>query len=300
MGNCTTKSIDPVAKKDGPKENKKPPVRRMRESHMFDIGKTSIQGYRETMEDEILLHKNHILSNGQMISLYAIFDGHGGSHWSKFAKDNFMRILQNKINECKYDMPLALHCTYIELDKEGLNVMYNGENKKCRGGTTAISILIDHSTRKYYIANTGDSRAIKYSSGYVNQLTVDHRPDDTNERNRITGLGGYVVHKRVMGELAISRAIGDADYMINDQRLIIPIPDIYGGEISSEDDYIILACDGLYDAMTNRDICLKFEEDFSAQQKQTLDQICKNLACLAEGSCDNVSIILIKLSYLLE
>lgn len=37
----------------------------------------------------------------------------------------------------------------------------------------------------------------------------DHKPDRDDELERIKRAGGMVIHKRVMGELAVSRAFGD-------------------------------------------------------------------------------------------
>jgi protein phosphatase 1L len=42
------------------------------------------------------------------------------------------------------------------------------------------------------IANVGDSRAVVCEMGSANQLTVDHEPDTTEERQRIEKHGGFV------------------------------------------------------------------------------------------------------------
>ncbi len=43
-------------------------------------------------------------------------------------------------------------------------------------------------------------------------MSEDHKPDDTKEINRISAAGGYVVDGRVMGNLNLSRALGDFEY----------------------------------------------------------------------------------------
>jgi serine/threonine protein phosphatase PrpC len=43
-----------------------------------------------------------------------------------------------------------------------------------------------------WIANVGDSRAVVCERGSAKQLTVDHEPHETNERQRIEKHGGFV------------------------------------------------------------------------------------------------------------
>lgn len=43
-------------------------------------------------------------------------------------------------------------------------------------------------------------------------MSIDHKPDDDQEKNRITKAGGDVWEGRVNGNLNLSRAIGDLEY----------------------------------------------------------------------------------------
>lgn len=43
-------------------------------------------------------------------------------------------------------------------------------------------------------------------------MSIDHKPDDIKELNRISAAGGYVVDGRVNGNLNLSRALGDFEY----------------------------------------------------------------------------------------
>jgi len=40
-------------------------------------------------------------------------------------------------------------------------------------------------------------------------MTFDHKADQPDEERRINALGGYVSDQRVLGALAVSRALGD-------------------------------------------------------------------------------------------
>ncbi len=55
------------------------------------------------------------------------------------------------------------------------------------------------------------------NNGKVVMATKDHKPFHDEERDRIEAAGGRVVMKRVDGDLAVSRALGDFQY--KDERL---------------------------------------------------------------------------------
>jgi len=53
------------------------------------------------------------------------------------------------------------------------------------------------------------------------ELSVDHKPYDPVEKDRIEKAGGYVQTGRVNGNLAVSRALGDLEY----KSANVPVPD---------------------------------------------------------------------------
>jgi protein phosphatase 1L len=62
------------------------------------------------------------------------------------------------------------------------------------------------------VANVGDSRAVVCISGEAIAFSTDHKPNRTDERQRIEDAGGVVMWSgtwRVGGVLAVSRAFGD-------------------------------------------------------------------------------------------
>jgi len=59
------------------------------------------------------------------------------------------------------------------------------------------------------VANAGDSRCVACKNGEAVDLSIDHKPEDTEELNRIQKAGGRVsVDGRVNGGLNLSRALG--------------------------------------------------------------------------------------------
>jgi len=137
-------------------------------------------------------------------------------------------------------------------------------------GTTACTVLLELCTGRLWVANVGDSRAILCRGGRALALSIDHKADLPCESERIRKAGGmnanvvfvhamlcFVINRRVMGELAVSRAIGDRDFKENKVELIIAEPDTTEECILDSDTFLLLASDGLYDVMTN-DACCEY------------------------------------------
>jgi serine/threonine protein phosphatase PrpC len=79
-----------------------------------------------------------------------------------------------------------------------------------RSGCTSVVACI---TPSYIIcANAGDSRCVMGTGGGTKPLSEDHKPNDEGEKKRIEAAGGVVSWKRVDGDLAVSRALGDFQY----------------------------------------------------------------------------------------
>lgn len=127
-----------------------------------------------------------------------------------------------------------------------------------RSGSTAAAVLI--SPRYIYFINCGDSRTLLCNNGQVAFYTEDHKPFNPREKERIQNAGGSVTLQRVNGSLAVSRALGDFDFKEVDWRpqteqLVSPEPEVYEMERTTEDEFLILACDGVWDAIGNEELC---------------------------------------------
>jgi len=164
-------------------------------------------------------------------------------------------------------------------------------------GTTAISVLLHHDTYTLYTANAGDSRAVLSSrSGRVVPLSKDQKADRPDEQARIRKAGGFVVHKRVMGELAISRAIGDLDFKDIGFAFVLPHPELCTRQLGLTDDFVLLACDGLFDVLSNEQACA-FVRD-RLKEGMRVEDACQKIVHHAIDKLntrDNVSVVVVKL-----
>jgi len=95
-------------------------------------------------------------------------------------------------------------------------------------------------------------------------LSFDHKPENELERRRIEAAGGFVSDNRVNANLNLSRAFGDFTYKLDskyalDKQLVIPTPEIRTVD-TDQCKFIILACDGIYDCVSNEELTEYFKE----------------------------------------
>lgn len=172
-------------------------------------------------------------------------------------------------------------------------------------GTTAVVALLKDG--KLYVANAGDSRCVLSRAGKEIEMSFDHKPTSDIEYKRIKKAGGTVTADgRVNGGLNLSRAFGDHSYKKNDQlpleeQMITALPDINIIDLQPEDEFIVIACDGIWNSMSSKEVVEYVSEEMKKEKK--LSKITDSLfhRCLAEDTrgdgtgCDNMTCIIIKL-----
>ncbi|CDO69373.1 hypothetical protein BN946_scf184961.g15 [Trametes cinnabarina] len=104
-------------------------------------------------------------------------------------------------------------------------------------------------SRVLYCANVGDARAVLCRGGKAIRLTHDHTAQDKNEAERIENAGGLIIEGRVDGRLIPTRALGDAEY----NQYVTGTPYTTEVELTKKDEFLILACDGLWDVLEDQE-----------------------------------------------
>merc|ERR1719281_1800548 len=145
-------------------------------------------------------------------------------------------------------MVQAFHTTDNDMIRSGVNV----------SGCTACVCLLqeERHARVLYTAHLGDSRAVMARGGSATRLTsgTDHKATDPLEGKRVIEAGGQIINDRVNGMLAMTRALGD--FMLKMPQLpndvVSNVPDITSTDLSAQDSFIISACDGLWDVVSDQ------------------------------------------------
>ncbi|KAG6772133.1 hypothetical protein POTOM_023529 [Populus tomentosa] len=273
-------------------------------------GYTSVIGRRKEMEDAVAVIPsfmsrtcNHVggctapgsrtSSEISPIHFFGVYDGHGGSQVANFCKERMHEVILEEwdrdqtIDGCEWQRrwEATFSSGFGRADNE---VLTEGVAPELVGSTAVVVVL---SGCQIITSNCGDSRAVLFRRTEAIPLTVDQKPDRSDELMRIEGQGGRVINwngARVLGVLAMSRAIGFllstslfilnilfifcrtfifllhllnfiAAYfhVLGDRYLrpwIIPVPEVTFMTRTDEDECLILASDGLWDVMTNEEV----------------------------------------------
>ncbi|XP_014668902.1 PREDICTED: protein phosphatase 1B-like isoform X2 [Priapulus caudatus] len=270
------------------------------------FGVSSMQGWRIEMEDahSAVVGLPHGLKDW---SFFAVYDGHAGAKVSAHCAEHLLPAIVNA-ESFKSSMKGTQLCPtsdnvvhgvregFLVLDEtmRQLPEIQSGEDKS---GSTAVCVLL--SPMHIYFGNCGDSRAILCRDRKLFFSTQDHKPVNPVEKDRIQKAGGSVMIQRVNGSLAVSRALGDYEYKQVEgkgqcEQLVSPEPEVFMQERDCEkDEFLVLACDGVWDVMSNEDVC-----EFVSSRLAICDNfesICNQLVdtCLYKGSRDNMSVVLV-------
>ncbi|KAK4050017.1 mgpp2cl-1, protein phosphatase 2C-like protein 1 [Microbotryomycetes sp. JL221] len=142
--------------------------------------------------------------------------------------------------------------------------------------------------RTLYTANVGDARAVLSRQGRAVRLTYDHKGSDAKEAKRITDAGGFVMNNRVNGVLAVTRSLGDSAM----KEFVVGSPYTTETSLSEGDDFLIVACDGLWDVCQDQEAVdlIKGVSDPQEASKILLDHALNNF------SSDNLSVLVVALN----
>uniref|UniRef100_A0A3Q4GK01 Integrin-linked kinase-associated serine/threonine phosphatase 2C n=1 Tax=Neolamprologus brichardi TaxID=32507 RepID=A0A3Q4GK01_NEOBR len=256
------------------------------------------RGEREEMQDThvLLPDMSGCLSTLSRVSYFAVFDGHGGARASGFAAENLHHTLAKKFptGDAENADKLIKRClldTFKQTDEDFLKKA-SSQKPAWKDGSTATCVLVVDDM--VYVANLGDSRVSRRSVTLA--LSKEHNPTIYEERMRIQRAGGTVRDGRVLGVLEVSRSIGDGQYK---RCGVISTPDLRRCQLTPNDRFIILACDGLFKVFS-ADEAVKFVLGvLQVLEEPRFEAACQQLASEAvrRGCADNVTVILVSIGY---
>lgn len=230
-------------------------------------------------------------------SILGVFDGHAGSGAAEFAGKHLHRYFMEHA-AFKTDPKLALEETFAKIESE-ICQQYSTTGD----GTTAVVAYI--SNGKLLVGHVGDSEAVLCRGGKAIGLTEPHNAKASErERQRVRAAGGLLVagdtrvgHPALnpnLFSIAVTRALGDIllksdEYTKGRPSGLIAIPEICEMDLTDEDEFLVLACDGVWDVLNHQE-CADFVR---AQLAVDKDPQKASLALIdhafEKGSNDNIT-----------
>lgn len=284
------------------------------ESEPPKFGVTSVCGRRRDMEDAVANHPSFSKGNNDAsanLHFFGVYDGHGCSHVAKKCKERMHEIVKEEVENGKASWEDMMIKSFSRMDSEvtDWSSTASASTSACRcelrtpqcdavGSTAVVAVVTPD---KIIISNCGDSRAVLCRNGTAIPLSVDHKPDRPDELARIQEAGGRVIYwdgPRVLGVLAMSRAIGD-NYL---KPYVISEPEVTVTERSSGDECLILATDGLWDVVSNDTacsvarMCLQCRKPPSPPRSPGNDVTVTEAGESSDKACSDASILLTKLA----
>jgi serine/threonine protein phosphatase PrpC len=265
----------------------------------MNVHSVSIKGLRDQNEDkhDIIINRDGRHSNLKAVNFFAVFDGHGGKEVSKYIQKNLPQyFLDNRIS-----YPISKR--YVSNVYDHIQKSLKQHRFSNYSGTTSLVVVNFKNRGDSYlnIMNTGDSRCILCRDNFALPLTKDHKPHWPEEKDRIEKLGGRILfdgHDWRIKDLSVSRAFGDLDTT----PYVSHRPDLYRYKLDKNDKFFVLACDGLWDVLSNSDvvnfILLNCYDSSTKKRINKNMNVAKKLSeyAMRKGSTDNITIIVVFLN----
>lgn len=294
--------INTIVKMNKSNNKSKQRIKNVDEKQIVSIGHAAMRGRRNYMEDTFIINTQH----RSKWKIFGVFDGHGGKEISKSLCDEKRGIaaylIPKLIKTELRDIPSVIIDSMVSYDKK----LFREHGTKIESGSTCILLILSPDYEYGWFVNVGDSRGVWYSiNGYIRQKTIDHKPRDPEELQRISNAGGYIENDegtwRVDGILALSRAFGDFHLKTNTEEKrdyedgrVSSVPDVIPLNLNSmQSDVFVLASDGLWDEMNNRDVGGHIKTfGVSNASSKALIQKAYDI-----GSDDNITVLMIQLDF---
>lgn len=269
----------------------------------MNIHSVSLKGRRESNEDKhsVIFNEDGHETTMATVNYLGVYDGHGGKYVSRFLSQSLPPLFLGK----QVTYPLTRNYildTYKSLQDQ-LKESHKEQAMRCGSTCLVVVHYKAPSDGRYYInlMNTGDCRCVICRDNLGIPLSKDHKPNWPEERARIQALGGNIYFDgddyRIK-ELSVSRAFGDLEA----EPFVTYVPDIYRYRLERSDKFLIIACDGLWDKLSNQEVVnFVLTECYDNTTNVRINReinIAKKLGeyAIQKGSTDNVTIIVCFLS----
>lgn len=281
------------------------------------VATAAVKNARPYMEDRFNVCED-VIPN---VHLLAVYDGHGGDKVAELCASSFPRLLRKELQEERDRMQreqrqqqrfgaagknqntslvassapsVSLARLHVDPLKKAIkNVDDAGRDADIdmHVGSTACMALIDTGNASLTVANIGDSRLMMKADGIAHALTKDHNPRHPGEQDRLRRANAVVAvdpfgTERVMG-LNLTRSLGDRFA----RPFVSPNPVVSKFSLTGNEDYLVIASDGLWDVMSVNDVMHVVDEYLQLPHQP--HNVARELVHVAmqRGSTDNITVL---------
>jgi len=254
----------------------------------FRAAVAAMNGFRESMEDA------HCMRCTDHYGLFGVFDGHSGSQCSAFCAARIPKEIEGK--------PPPFPDEHLEAVTLAVDAAFLAKHSES-GCTACYFVATPDADGNFLVqvANVGDSRIIVGRNGGVEciSMTEDHKPSIPAEQERIERCGGTVSMDRVDGMLAMSRAMGDAEYKQGPggalEQKVIAQPEVRRITCSPAD-WVVVACDGVFEGGFTNEEVVHFVRGAMQEHSEDLGKVACAVCdeALKRGSTDNITCMVVQ------
>ncbi|KAF0700758.1 Aste57867_8711 [Aphanomyces stellatus] len=260
------------------------------------VGSASIAGRRAINEDRVACHVDAAHPDTKDVGFFAVYDGHGGANVSQYLSDHLHKTVFAQVESHPTEtLDSSLQAAMLATD---CTIYDNAINH----GSTAIAMLLDGTHMAF--ASLGDSQAILCSNDGrdVVDLCHSHRPTTASERDRILSARGSIVDGRIFGVLGVSRAFGDNDLKTSkgafkdkfNGDVVGSQPDVRLHALRPDDEFVVLACDGIFDVLSPEQLVGFIRSRLSLHQDVQVAADEAAAHAMRLGSTDNLSVVIVR------
>lgn len=278
------------------------------------------QGPRPGMEDAIDARPR--LPGEILTEFYAVYDGHSGVAAVDFVKRRLPEVISGHggFNDPeRMQEVLSDACTVTD---DELLAQFRQQQKPANGKRpesadndagvgeesgepTSASYLLSSGCvacialirgTAIHIVNLGDCRAVLCRGGEMVPLTVDHSPlENEEERKRLQALSVEVSCDGYLhGRIGVSRAFGDWAWHAEEKcKGLICNPDVSQAEAADDAEFLLLACDGIFEKMSTKEAgqIVRRRLRATGDAKAAAEALVKN--AVKRNGTDNLSAVIV-------
>jgi len=238
---------------------------------LFDVAGTMVSSFQikaagTTDKGQVRVNNEDAFYIAPSLDLFLVADGMGGHAGGEVASTTIVEIVTAESDRVASWGDSARELLAL-LERTDTAVREKAVGELTNMGSTVVALYLNEN--RFWVAHAGDSRVYQLHNGFLNQLTVDHTPDNEFNKNSPAGVRSGM----------ITRAVG-----VGNKTEF----DISEGSCQANDRFL-LCSDGLTDAVTESHIYHALQQSLPPLEIVTELITAANVA----GGPDNITAVVV-------